>query len=303
MPDVSVIIPVYGEHESQRSLATVTSAWLAQNTSCEVVVATAGEIPVSVAEEIDRQRRVRVVRAGPHMAAPGLLRNVGASRAGSRWLYLSDADVAPLGRDYLSRTLRLAADGAFCQPWMYRLPYGVDALASQAVVDCQVTGSGQFCFVTPDSSGQLLQMEGERLVWRAPDPDEDPFPRPMVLAPNATLDPSRSDRHQWRAPFHWGAVLIKARTFSAVAGYCARYRGWGREDDDLLVKVGARGNVMRGWQVEPSLTCLHFEHSLPYAGSEQERANDALYEQRLAEGAEAMIKADFAACATNRPQF
>ncbi|MBB5159525.1 glycosyltransferase family 2 protein [Saccharopolyspora phatthalungensis] len=298
MPDVSVIIPAYGEHDSRHSLAAVTSAWLAQEVPCEVVVATAGEIPVSVADDIDSDRRVRVVRAAPGATAPGLLRNIAASQAHSPWLYLSDADIAPLGRDYLDRALRLAGSGALAQPWMYRLPGGVQALASHAAVDARLQGTGSFCFVAMRPDGRLRPIKGERFVWRDPGRDEDPVKRPMVLAPNTTLDPGNLERHQWRAPYHWGGLLVETRTFWAVAGYCEQYSGWGREDDDLLTKVTARSRVVCGWRAEPSLCCLHFEHSLPYAGSAAERANDSRYVERLMAGAEAMIEADRAAHTT-----
>ncbi|WP_078893723.1 glycosyltransferase family 2 protein [Streptomyces sp. CT34] len=298
MPDVTVVIPLYGTHEGRSSLRAVTAAWLAQDVPCEVVVATAGEIPVAVAEDRDAHRRVRVVRAGAALRAPGLLRNAGATQARSPMLYLSDADIAPLGRDYLRRALRPAAAGrAFAQPWMHRLPGDLPEPGPHGPVDQRPDGNDPFCFVTAASDGSLRACDGERFVWEERSYGAQRYPTPMVFPPAAGLDPGMHDDYQWRAPYHWGGLLLARRTFLEVGGYCPRYFGWGREDDDLLMKAGARGGVVRGWRADPSLACLHFEHRLSYgeAPSPEWRANDALYARRAAAGADAAIEEDLAA--------
>ncbi|GGU54890.1 hypothetical protein GCM10010211_19470 [Streptomyces albospinus] len=300
MPDVTVVIPLYGTHEGRDSLLAVTAAWLAQDVPCEVVVATAGDIPVTVAEDRDAHRRVRVVRADARLAAPGLLRNAGAAQARSPMLYLSDADIAPLGRDYLRRALRLATAGrAFAQPWMHRLLGGLREGGPHGPVDCRPTGTDPFCFVRAGSDGSLRQCDDERLLWEERSYGTQRYPTPLVFPPAAGLAPGTHDDYQWRAPYHWGALLLARRTFLEVGGYCPRYFGWGREDDDLLVKAAARDRVVRGWRAEPSLACLHFEHPLPFSEPSGEspewKANDALYARRTAAGADAMIEEDLAA--------
>ncbi|QHC21009.1 galactosyltransferase-related protein [Streptomyces sp. GS7] len=298
MPDVTVVIPLYGTHEGRGSLLAVTAAWLAQDVPCEVVVATAGEIPVAVAEDRDAHRRVRVVRADTALRAPGLLRNAGAEQARSPMLYLSDADIAPLGRDYLRRALRPAAAGrAFAQPWMHRLLGGLPEPGPHGPVDHRPDGRDPFCFVTAGCDGSLRACDGERIVWEERSYGTRRYPTPMVFPPAAGRDPGMHDDYQWRAPYHWGGLLLARRTFLQVGGYCPRYFGWGREDDDLLMKAEARGGVVRGWRADPSLACLHFEHPLSYgeAPSPEWRANDALYARRTAAGADAMIEEDLTA--------
>ncbi|WP_407285029.1 galactosyltransferase-related protein [Streptomyces sp. BP-8] len=292
MPDVSVVIPLYGEHRARDSLLTVTTAWLAQDVPCEVVVATAGDIPVNVAEDLDADRRVRVVRAPAEARAPGLLRNAGAAQARSPLLYLTDADVAPLGRDYLARALVMAEGRALAQPWMHRIPSSAAGPAAERAVDCTTTGPGLFCFVTASPGGALHAYEGEELIWKRPSRGAVRHETPRVLPPAAQRDAHAPRSLQWRAPYHWGGLLLQQRTFTEVGGYCPRYAGWGSEDDDLLVKVAARTSVLRGWQADRSWRCLHFEHPVPATVTPDRRSNEALYAERLAAGPEAMIVQD-----------
>src|SRR6266511_6409880 len=98
-PAVTVVLPVFGNHRAAQTLPAVCAAWLAQDVPCEVVVAAAGGVTVPDG--------VRTVDCDPDACSPGPLRNVAAAAARAPVLYLGDADVVPLGRDFLSRALRL----------------------------------------------------------------------------------------------------------------------------------------------------------------------------------------------------
>jgi hypothetical protein len=298
MPEVSVVIPLYGDHEAHGALRVVAAAWLAQSVACEVVVATAGEIAVDVPADVDAVRAVRVVRAPAASAAAGLLRNVGAEHARAPVLYLTDADVAPIGRDFVARGLRLAAGGALAQPWMHRLVGGIRALGAVAPVDARPEGEAPFCFVRRDDvERRLLACPDERLVWKQPaaDASAGSSATPRVLPPPRARAPYGPGSRVWRAPYHWGAMLLDRKTFDGVGGYCPDYFGWGNEDDDLLVKVAARARLVRGRELDRSWRCLHFEHPTPYDGTPGQAANAKLLAARLATGVEAMIERDLAA--------
>ncbi|MEV0374401.1 galactosyltransferase-related protein [Streptomyces sp. NPDC050636] len=300
---MSVIIPLYGDHHGRRFLPAVTAAWLAQDVPCEVVVATAGDIPVTVAESLDADRRVRVVRAAAEARAPGLLRNAGAAQAHSPLLYLSDADLAPLGRDYLTRALALARGRVLGQPWMHRLLGGPQALAGQPAVDQVVdptaapvmAGESPFCFVRPGPDGCLRPYPDERIHWQPPGDSALGIVTPDIWPPTAAIDPALNEHYQWRTPFHWGSLLLARTLFLEVGGYCEAYYGWGAEDDDLLVKVSSVTPTVRAWQLDRSLSCLHFEHPARYFGTSEQLANHALHTARLAAGSAAMIAQDRAA--------
>ncbi|WP_406279279.1 galactosyltransferase-related protein [Embleya sp. NBC_00896] len=294
---MSVVVPLYGDHEARRAFAAVASAWLAQSVCCEVVVATAGDLALTVPPDLDDDRRVRVVRAPAASTAAGLLRNVAAERARASLLYLTDADVAPLGRDFLDRALELAAGGALAQPWMYRFVGGARALDERSVVDVVPVGEPPFCFVREEPDGVLRGFPDERLVWDPP-PIGAPVGAtvtPRVLPPPRARAPYGPRSRLWRAPYHLGAMLLDHATFDAVGGYCLGYLGWGGEDDDLLAKVAARTRLRRGRQLDPSLNCLHFEHPTPYDGTPQQAANESLLAARIAAGPDAMIEQDLAA--------
>lgn len=46
MSDVSVIIPLYGDHVGSRRLPEVVRAWLDQRIPTTVIITTAGELPL-----------------------------------------------------------------------------------------------------------------------------------------------------------------------------------------------------------------------------------------------------------------
>jgi hypothetical protein len=279
-----VIVPLYGAHVGNTRLPAVVQAWLDQRVPAAVVIVTAGELPLG--DRVTGLPGVRVIVAPPTATAPGLLRNTGAGRATTPWLYLADADVAPLDRDYLTRALRLAGDGVFVQPAMLRL---VGPLPDRPVAEWRLcdepSGSERFCFVTADARGTLRRLPGERTMW------EDGAP--MVLPPPGYEDAADAPEIDWRPMFHWGSVLLRRELFRAVGGYCTGYRGWGCEDDDLLVKLDGSTRARRGWREEPALRCVHFEHPRPYG--DQFRANRELLRQRRGQGVAAMIAADLAA--------
>jgi hypothetical protein len=289
VPDVTVVIPLYGEHRSRVSVATVAAAWFAQDVSCEVVLVTAGDIALG---DIGG---ARVLRADRSLRAPGLLRNVGVAAARGRLLYLSDADVAPLGRNYLSRALTAAGGGGWAQPWMHRLVGPVP----EAVVDLTpALAPVRYCFVIPGDDGILRPYPGEVIVWKRMQHCGFVTEVP-TMHPPPELVSEPTDKRVWRAPFHWGGMLLTRRLFDEVGGYCRRYFGWGCEDDDLYLKVAFRATVGLSWTVGTSPCCLHFEHPYPYSGTPERKANSALYTQRLALGPAEMINQDLAEADTH----
>ncbi|MEU1671077.1 galactosyltransferase-related protein [Streptomyces roseifaciens] len=289
MPEVTVTIPLYGDHGGRAGLAAVTGAWLAQDVPCEVVVATAGDLGVDLPG-------VRVVHADPGIRSAGTLRNIAAAEARSPVLCLTDSDVLPLGRDYVRRALRLADGAAFAQPWMYRLPGGAAALERAGLpepVDIRVTApAGRTCYVTAAPGPALVPYGGERMERELMGAGGVRMPTPMVWPPPPVYDPDLPSWMQRQAPFHWGQLMMPAERFAEVGGYCPAYTGWGCEDDDLLTKIASRVPPVRAWMAEPSLTCLHLEHPRHYVAGPEWDANKARLRERLAAGPAAMIEED-----------
>ncbi len=277
-PAVTVVLPVFGNHRAAQTLPAVCAAWLAQDVPCEVVVAAAGGVTVPDG--------VRTVDCDPDACSPGPLRNVAAAAARAPVLYLGDADVVPLGRDFLSRALRLCGgSGVVVQPWMYRL---VDADDLVGVSEWHQPGRGRVCHVRGGRDGRLAPVPGEVFRW-----DDDVL---LVDPPPAAGYPGDSPQLRLRAPFHWGGTLVRRHLFDAVGGYYERYAGWGCEDDDLHAKLAGRAGVHRAWLVARTLKCVHFEHPRAYHGPAL-LANQALLRTRLAAGPDAMIEQDRRAAA------
>jgi len=291
MPEVSVIIPLYGVHRGRSVLPAVVRAWLAQDVSCEVLVAATGQIPAGLPRDLDAERTVRVLNDDDSLTTPGLLRNRAAAHARAPRLYLSDADVLPLGDDYVRRAIALAADDVFCQPWMHRLSGDIGHGERFGLAR---TPTYRFCFVRAVANGSLHPVGGERFRMRRPGgalPDNDVL---AVLPPLSDLVAGVPEKQQWEVAFHWGALLLDRGLFADLGGYCRGYRGWGSEDDDLLVKVASRHHLTRAWRIDPTLACLHFEHPRQPVEKNQAIANRALYHERIAAGADAMVTEDLA---------
>jgi N-terminal domain of galactosyltransferase len=278
VPEVSVVIPLFGTHRGWETISAVCSSWLAQEVSCEVIVAVAGERR----PELPADRSVRVVRADQAVVSPGVLRNVAALHAKGAWLYLSDADVRPVGADFLARACELADGSALVQPWMYRL---VDSADPGDGPWLRGLSTQRSCFLGPGAApdDEPVVCADERFMW-----DGDDL---MVVPPDDLLDDGGPAELRWRSPFHWGGALVKRALFEAVGGYCADYVGWGCEDDDLVAKLASAAKASVAWRVDPTLRCLHYEHRRPY-GTPGFTANQMTLTKRLANGGASMIEAD-----------
>jgi len=272
-PRVCVVLPLFGGHRAATVVGAVIRAWLAQDVPCEVVVAVAGDAPRV-------HSGARIVAAGAADASPGRLRNLGAASTRAPLLYLGDADIVPLGTDFLGRALRLRGGDVVVQPWMYRL---LDGAELAGVAAWQPPGCDRVCLVTGDATGRLAPVPGERFRQQESEL--------MVQLPPELADPRDSRELVLRSPFHWGGILVERRLFEDVGGYCPGYSGWGCEDDDLRIKLAARATLITAWRADPTLACLHFEHPRSYAGPAL-TANRALLARRAAAGAEAMIAED-----------
>jgi hypothetical protein len=263
------------------SLPVVCRAWLQQDVPCEVVIAVADGTVVPDLGDGLAGGRIRIVRAGRDVAAPGPLRNIAAAAARAPVLYLSDADVVPLGPGFAGQVLKLVADQPVVQPWMYRLVNPAEATAGPPF---ELAFSGRACHVSFEAGGRLVRVGEECFTWRSAELLEvDPPPGVGWRKEDGTL---------WEAfPFHWGGVGVPREVFEAIGGYNRRYYGWGCEDDDLIAKLEHHVGIVRAWKMAKQLTCLHFEHPRSHTLTHID-ANRAILEERLATGAEVMIEED-----------
>src|SRR5580692_6881277 len=106
-PLVSVILPLFGDHRAVGALPAISRAWLRQEVPCEVVVAVAEGTQLPDLGDATRTGRVRIVPAERGSVSPGPLRNLAVAHSSAPVLYLGDADIAPLGSDFLDQALAL----------------------------------------------------------------------------------------------------------------------------------------------------------------------------------------------------
>src|ERR1700730_4373924 len=125
-------------------------------------------------------------------------------------LYLSDADVLPLGRNFLTRAIDVSRGAALSQPWMYRL---VDEPGPNPV-DLHAPEPPRCCYVTATEDDRLLPQGGEQLVPELLAIGGVDVDAPTVLPPRAVLDQFPTNKSDWRVPFHWGGLLLERRLFT-----------------------------------------------------------------------------------------
>jgi hypothetical protein len=280
LPEVSVVVPLYGDSGNHPvpALPAICHAWLQQDVPCEVVITVTAGTRVPAMPD----GWIRIVQAPRGLAAPGPLRNLGAAAARAPVLYLSDADVAPVGADYARRAMGLLDGRAVVQPWMYRLVNPAEVTPGPPF---ERLGQGRACHVVVDAGRKLVPVGNERFRWMSQDL--------LVAEPPTGGGSSNLEEIGWRLPpFHWGGILLPRETFDQVGGYSARYTGWGCEDEDLITKLEARTGIVRAWRVAAQqLGCLHFEHPRSHTLTHF-RANQAILAERLATGVDSMIEED-----------
>jgi hypothetical protein len=280
LPQVSVVIPLFGgaDINAIQALPAICHAWLQQEVPCEVVIAVTAGTPVPALPD----GGIHVVTAPRQLASPGPLRNLAVAAARASVLYLTDADVAPVGADFARRALALLNGRPVVQPWMYRLVNPAEVTPGPPF---ERLGQGRACHVVVDAGGKLVPVGNERFRWLSPDM--------MVAEPPPGIGSSGADEIGWRPfPFHWGGILVPRETFDEAGGYCARYTGWGCEDEDLITKLDGLTGTVRAWRVAAQqLGCLHFEHPRSHTLTHI-RANQAIMAERLAAGVDAMIEED-----------
>jgi hypothetical protein len=289
MTEVTVAIPLFGTHDGRNAIVAVVGAWLDQDVTVEVVLATDAGTQIDSTMVAEAGEQLRVVKMAKHETATiGGLRNLAATHGSGQWLYLTDSDVAPLGTDYLRRALAAIRTGAgfLAQPRMFRLtgpsPPGLPSRWAPPADDDIV------CFVRSNPDGTVVRHVGESIVlWDECEytPWVDPPPDIIRLSP---------DEFYRRPALHWGAVLVDRTRFFDVGGYCTGYQGWGGEDEDLLTKLKARSSMLWAWRELPSLQCVHFEHQRARR-TPTANANEAFLDARRRAGAESMIAHDRAA--------
>jgi hypothetical protein len=279
LPQISVAIALYGDGDFHaiKVLPVVCRAWLKQDAPCEVVIAVTDGTPVPALPHHDL---IRVVPAPRDMASPGPLRNLAASHARAPVLYLSDADVAPVGTDFARQALAMLDGPPVVQPWQYRL------INPEAAPEppYERLGQGRACHVIIDAAGKLTPVTSERFRWLGPD---------MLVAEPPPGVASAPDGTDWQPfPFQWGGMILRRETFDQVGGYSARYIGWGCDDDDLIVKLEGTTGIVRAWRAAPQkLSCLHFEHPRSHTIATH-GPNKVILAERLAAGVAAMIEED-----------
>jgi glycosyltransferase involved in cell wall biosynthesis len=223
VPEISVIVSTF---ERPTELARVLEGYRHQSFhEFEVVVADDGSGPAT-AEVIESYRtllgKIPLVHArhehdGFRAAAA---RNMGVRASSGRWLVFADGDCVPFP-DFLAEHARARDEACFLAGDRYLL----EEDEARAVTVESVRSGAAFANAPTREKRRLRNLAAKNALygWTRLKPD-----RPKLLTSN---------------------VSLSREAFFSVNGLDERFRGWGREDDDLrrrLVRRGARPRSVVG---------------------------------------------------------
>lgn len=302
-PEISVVLPLYGSFDVQRSLIVIESIKLQKNVLTEIVVSEQGE-----------QRRFPNVegvkytfkyhRPQEHLSDfnPGNVRNLAIAKSTANLIYTNDSDIVFTDPNYLERSadfLQAEPNRVLYRPFMRRLP---------------LNNFSTFCSWVSESGLEIaiskLHKNQEFLLKTSPDYREmKVFSKKSEEANYTKTFASLIEDYQeyvrrglgsdeklnfwpvyWNENRHCGANMFRRTHFENVGGYCEDFINWGCEDSDLQWKF--RETLKLDFFPE-DLEVLHLDHPKGYVSPKMWAENEkACSQRRNIEGLKASIQRD-----------
>lgn len=295
-PQISVIIPIYGDFNRKRLELVLESCRRQKGIDLEVVISEQNREPQF--EEVARKLEFSYVYTLPELEEDrtplfntGLVRNEGVQASSGEFLYLTDADIVFIDEEYLLHLARFSKElnSTLTKPPMIRLlessfedfyshaqQNGVTSALSQLDLSRYVTSIGlaNYKLRTIQRKGRTLTIS-EALFEKF---KADPSLRP--LAPTLFYDTT-----------HIGGIFVPRQKFDSVTGYCEKFYKWGYEDSDLQWKL-AQIAPIEEIPSQARFKVLHLDHPKSYFCPEQNEINRAIAESRMQEPILKIIRKD-----------
>ncbi|MBM3230178.1 glycosyltransferase family 2 protein [Candidatus Pacearchaeota archaeon] len=147
-PELSVVVPIYGQFDLERAKISIQSMLSQQDVSHEVIVSEQGENPrFSKIKGIKHIFEYHKPKSDLSDFNPGNVRNKAISQATGEFVYTNDADIVFLQQDYLARCvdeMKESPKSVFYRPFMRRLPIGEFSQFKTLVQKFGITEALQF---------------------------------------------------------------------------------------------------------------------------------------------------------------
>lgn len=295
-PQISVVIPIYGDFDSKRLELVLKACKNQKGIDLEAVVSEQNLEPQF--EAVARKLEVTYVHTLPELAEDktplfntGLVRNEGVQVSSGNFLYLTDADIVFIDKEYLLHLTRLSKESNFTliKPPMVRLLkpsfekfyWSVQHLGVTSAL-LQLDLSGYVTYIGPNNSKlRIIQRKNRTLTI-----SEDFFEKfkadssLRLLAPTLFYDTA-----------HIGGIFVPRQRFDSVVGYCERFYKWGYEDSDLQWKLAQIASIEE-IPSQARFKVLHLDHPKSYFCPEQNEINRTIAEVRMQEQILEIIRKD-----------
>ena len=295
VPELSVVVPVYGEFDLARACVSVQSILLQQGLDYEVIVSEQGEsrrFP-----EIPRVRHIFKYHKPQFDLSdfnPGNVRNEAVALATGEFVYTNDADIVFLDPYYFARSVEVMRENSrrvLYRPLMRRLPLVEFGEFERKIRDFGISGAVASLDL---SQKYLATLNGKPRKLRVFE-KESVYLKTFTAFEEDYQDYVSDDRNKGSEPIFWnenrhcGGNLFRMEHFYVVGGYSEEFINWGCEDSDLQWKFSEIYDLQffpEGFEV------IHMDHPKGYFSPEMWKKNEAISERRVMGGVYEAIKID-----------
>jgi len=294
-PELSVIVPIYGEFDLARALISVRSILFQKDLDYEVIVSEQGESrkfpEISGVRYIFKYHKPR-----PDLSNfnPGNVRNEAVALAKGKFVYTNDADVVFLESNYLAKSveaIRGNLNRVLYRPFMRRLPLDefieFERLVYDSGIDKAIASldlSQRYIATLNGKSRKVRVFEKERVYPKTFTAFEEDFQVYVSDNKNKGNEPIF-----WNENRHCGGNLSRRRQFRDVGGYSEEFINWGCEDSDLQWKFREAYDL----QFFPKdLEVMHLDHTKKYFSPKMWARNEEISARRIKEGLAKAIETD-----------
>jgi len=302
-PELSVVVPVYGQFDLARAIISVQSILSQQGIDYEIIVSEQGEYPRFPEIKFHKIKEVKYIfkyhkpKLDLSDFNPGNVRNEAIARATGEFAYTNDADIVFLQQDFLARCvneIKAHSGRIFYRPFMRRLPIDKFSQFEKLVQEVGITKTIQSLNLEQRYIATLDGIDSRIRKIKVFEKDST-YHKTFTAFEEDFQDYINNKRNRGKEPMFWnenrhcGGNLFRIEQFKAVGGYSEDFINWGCEDSDLQWKFSQIYDL----QFFPEdLEVMHLDHTKDYFSPEMWARNEEISRKRVEEGLERVIEKD-----------
>jgi glycosyltransferase involved in cell wall biosynthesis len=294
-PELSVVVPVYGQFDIARACVSIQSILSQKGINYEVIVSEQGESPrFPQIPGVKHTFSYHKPRQDLSDFNPGNVRNNAIAIANGEFVYTNDADIIFLDPRYLSKVvqeIRTDQNKVFYRPFMRRLPINEFEEFKKLINEYGIETAISSLDLTQKYIATLNGKKREIRVFEK----KSIYPKTFTAFEEDFKSYIADERNKEREPMFWnenrhcGGNLFRKSQFLSVGGYCEDFVNWGCEDSDLQWKFSERYDLLF---FPANLEVMHLDHPKGYFSPEMWKRNEEISRERITAGLERTIEKD-----------